>query len=175
MAKQNILLTTKDGKCAPDSPLRQISKPIDPADIADYMALAQDLIDTAVQTGNCAGLAAPQIGHNVRMIVVLTRAQPYLLMNPVIEERSKRKQLSPEGCLSIEAKGWGQHVERAWRVRVSYMNGEGKTRQFRAEGFEAAVLQHEIDHLNGVLFVDKVYGKRLKSQRKGSFVEPSNA
>jgi peptide deformylase len=151
--------------------LRAMSKPIDPADLADYMKIAQDLIDTAVASPNCAGLAAPQIGHNVRMVCILTRAQPYLLMNPVIEERSKRLQLQPEGCLSVPPKQWGQRVERAWRVRVSYLAGDGRTRQFRAQGFEAAVLQHEIDHLNGVLFVDKLYGKRLKSQRKATYVE----
>jgi peptide deformylase len=137
--------------------LRQMSKPIDPADIADFLPLAKDLVDTATKTPNCAGLAAPQIGRNVRMVVILTRAQPYLLMNPVVEERSKRKQLSPEGCLSVDRKHWGQRVERAWRVRVSYMDGTGKTRQYRAQGFEAAVLQHEIDHLNGILFTDLLY------------------
>lgn len=140
-----------------DPRLREPSRLIHPDEIVDLSGFAMEFMETAMQVGNCAGLAAPQVGRNIRMIAVLARGKPgYLMMNPVIE--SKRKfQISREGCLSVPKAKWGQPVMRAFSVRVRYMDAHGRDRYYTARGFEAAVLQHEIDHLNGVLFTDKIY------------------
>lgn len=112
--------------------------------------IIQDLIDTAKKhRANCVGLAAPQIGEHKRAIVVLTNAGFMPMLNPVIFWKDlKSKYITTESCLSVE----GEHsVIRFRKIKVNYTtpNGVQKTQLF--EGFLAQIIQHECDHLNGVL------------------------
>ena len=99
------------------------------------------------------GLAAPQIGHSVRLLVYDAGDGPRALINPVIL-KSKGEQFEPEeGCLSIP--GLRGVVRRAYDIQVKAQDENGRPLRFRATEFEARVLQHEIDHLNGILFIDR--------------------
>jgi len=96
------------------------------------------------------GLAAPQVGVLQRLLVYDV---PQVLVNPVLDEYSEEIEESDEGCLSVP--GVTMPVERAVSVRVRGFDATGEPVEFRAEGFEARVIQHETDHLNGVLIVDR--------------------
>jgi len=115
------------------------------------------------------GLAAPQIGHGLRIIAVKeitaeNRAEPPILalINPRVTHQSKEKDLDWEGCLSIPDQ-FGQ-VWRSRKVTVKAENLHGHKIILKAEGFLARVLQHEIDHLDGALFTDKVVGRIYSGQ-----------
>jgi peptide deformylase len=113
------------------------------------------LIDNMLETmydANGVGLAAPQIGVSKRVIVIDVGEGPIEMVNPVILER-EGEELEDEGCLSIP--GVTGQVARAARVKVQGLNREGKLQEFEADGLLARAFQHEIDHLEGVLFVDK--------------------
>jgi peptide deformylase len=99
------------------------------------------------------GLAAPQVGVLQRLLVYDVDDDPRVLVNPVLEEYSEETEESDEGCLSVP--GVTMPVERAVSVRVRGMDEYGEPVDFRAEGFEARVIQHETDHLDGVLIVDR--------------------
>lgn len=116
-----------------------------------------DLIDNMFETmyeEDGVGLAAPQVGMLKRIAVVDIREEnKIVLINPeIIEEEGKA--IMEEGCLSIP--GETGDVIRAEKIKVRTLNREGKEIEFEAEGFEARAIQHEIDHLDGVLFVDKI-------------------
>ncbi len=116
-----------------------------------------DLIDNMFETmyeEDGVGLAAPQVGMLKRIAVVDIREEnKIVLINPeIIEEEGKA--IMEEGCLSIP--GETGDVIRAEKIKVRSLNREGKEIEFEAEGFEARAIQHEIDHLDGVLFVDKI-------------------
>lgn len=129
-------------------------------------ALAQDLLDTVLEAKDPegAGLAAPQIGVSKRMCVVrrflerkddesASESKNYVLINPVITKFSKEKRLGWEGCLSIPHT-WGQ-VERADKIKVEAFDENGERVRINTSGFFARVIQHEVDHLDGILFTDK--------------------
>lgn len=120
------------------------------------------LIDNMLETmydANGVGLAAPQIGVSKRVIVIDVGEGPIEMVNPVILER-EGEELEDEGCLSIP--GVTGQVARAASVKVQGLNREGKLKEFEADGLLARAFQHEIDHLEGVLFVDKA--KKTKRQ-----------
>ncbi|HHW08967.1 MAG TPA: peptide deformylase [Firmicutes bacterium] len=98
------------------------------------------------------GLAAPQVGISERLIVVDYGEGPLHLINPEIVSASG-KTIDSEGCLSIP--GVSGYVERAAEVVVNALDTKGRVRRIEAEGMFARILQHEIDHLDGVLFIDK--------------------
>lgn len=99
------------------------------------------------------GLAAPQVGVLQRLLVYDVDDDPRVLVNPVLDEFSDESEESDEGCLSVP--GVTMPVERAMSVRVRGLDEYGQPVDFRAEGFEARVIQHETDHLDGVLIVDR--------------------
>jgi peptide deformylase len=99
------------------------------------------------------GLAAPQVGVLQRLLVYDVDDDPRVLANPVLDEFSEETEESDEGCLSVP--GVTMPVERSVSVRVRGMDEYGEPVDFRAEGFEARVIQHETDHLDGVLIVDR--------------------
>jgi len=100
------------------------------------------------------GLAAPQVGRSLRIALIKTEDGLLVLINPRISRRSLKKDTQEEGCLSIpEVFGT---VKRSIRINVSARDKTGKKIKFTANGLFARVIQHEIDHLNGVLFIDKV-------------------
>jgi peptide deformylase len=121
--------------------------------------IIRNLMDTMIASPGVA-LAAPQIGESVRIIVcdvsrkiVRNHHGRIILINPVIRKREGSR-LFREGCLSVP--DYTGNVSRAERVWVEGMDPEGNTVRFIAEGFEALALQHEADHLDGVLFLDRI-------------------
>lgn len=113
--------------------------------------LLRDMEET-MYAANGVGLAGPQVGQSLRVIVVDVGDGPVHLINPVIEDAAG-SEVDREGCLSIP--GIVGYVERFERVRVSAINEKGKPVRFEAEGYFARALQHEIDHLDGILIIDK--------------------
>ncbi len=148
----------------PDSKLRLTSEPV--KDITDEIRrLADDMLDTMYDAPG-VGLAAIQIGVPVRMVTMDVsksddERQPLVLINPEILWASEEKRVYEEGCLSIPE--YYEEVERPDRVRFRYMNLQGETVEQDADGLMATCVQHEIDHLNGVLFID--YLSKLKRDR----------
>ena len=99
------------------------------------------------------GLAAPQVGVLQRLLVYDVDDDPKVLVNPQFDEFSEETEEAEEGCLSVP--GLTMPVERPVSLRVRAFDGDGEPQEFRAEGFEARVIQHEYDHLEGVLIVDR--------------------
>ncbi|MDE2016131.1 MAG: peptide deformylase [Hyphomicrobiales bacterium] len=147
----------------PDPRLRAKSAPVAKVD-AHVRALMDDMLETMYAAPG-VGLAAIQIGEATRVIVVDPARKdepkaPMTLANPRILEASAEMSSYEEGCLSIP--DHYEEVERPARVRVAYLDRDGAAREIEADGLLATVLQHEIDHLDGVLFVDHI--SRLKRQ-----------
>ena len=137
--------------------LRTKSSPIERID-KSIKKLAKDMMETMIKS-NGMGLAAPQIGVNKRLIVVLfnydTDHEMVLpLVNPEIQSFSKEANKGEEGCLSLP--GIYKPVERSSHVRLKFQDLKGNTQILELDDMNARVVQHEIDHLDGVLFVDRV-------------------
>ena len=155
MATRRILLA--------DEPLlRKKSKKVKQFD-GTLQALVEDMVET-MHSANGIGLAAPQIGVLQRVIVVQLPEEYedagagtlYTLVNPQIVKASREREAGNEGCLSVP--GIVGEIERACQVTVKAQNTKGKPIQIHAEGFLARVFQHEIDHLDGILFIDRAAG-----------------
>jgi peptide deformylase len=161
----------------PDPRLKKKSKAVEEFD-DELKTLAQDMAETMLAAPG-AGLAAPQIGQNIRLVVIAGAEndeefdERYLvLVNPKIT-RSLGEQIYDEGCLSVV--DLNEKVIRAMEVEVSAQDLEGQPFQLSADGRRAVILQHEIDHLDGVLFLDRIssvkrdiYKRKLKkAQRDG--------
>ncbi len=99
------------------------------------------------------GLAAPQVGSDLRICVAKVDNNPYVLINPEIKSFSRRKEIFEEGCLSFPGRFFP--VERPVKVKIKARDAAGKKIKIKAEGLLARVLQHEIDHLDGVLVIDR--------------------
>ena len=99
------------------------------------------------------GLAAPQIGKSIRLIIVDHTPEPFVLINPKIKKHSLRRDTLEEGCLSVPGK-YGL-IKRYKSVQVKAQTLDGKPFELEAKGFLAEIFQHEIDHLNGTLYIDK--------------------
>lgn len=117
--------------------------------------LVEDMIETMYEA-NGAGLAAPQVGVNRRIIVVDLGEGPVCLINPVVQS-AQGEEIDVEGCLSIPER-W-VYVKRAAEIEVTGLNEKGKPVRVKAEGFLARALQHEIDHLDGILILDRSLGE----------------
>jgi peptide deformylase len=149
----------------PDKRLREISQPI--ATVTDAIReLAQDMCEVMYDEPGI-GLAAPQVGELVRLIVVDTEwteadaeRSPLILVNPELTE-PQGKVMWSEGCLSVP--DFEAEVERAERIRLYATDLDGKEIDIRADGLQAVCFQHEIDHLDGRLFIDRI--SRLKRER----------
>lgn len=119
------------------------------ADINADKELFADLVDTAkANAPNCVGLAAPQIGILKRAIAVLTNTGWKVLVNPTIIARSKETYNTFEGCLSLEGE---REVKRHKWIKVTFQQPNGKKCTLQLSGFVAEIVQHEVDHLNGIL------------------------
>jgi peptide deformylase len=99
------------------------------------------------------GLAAPQVGSDLRICVAKVDNTPYVLVNPEIKSFSRKKEIFEEGCLSFPGKFFP--VERPVKVKIKARDASGKKIKMKADGLLARVLQHEIDHLDGVLLIDR--------------------
>lgn len=145
----------------PDPRLRKQAVAVKSVD-DNIRRLAADMLETMYDE-NGVGLAATQVNVQQRVVVIdlsADRNQPLVLINPEIMEQEGREQ-SQEGCLSVP--GYFDTVERATKVRYRYLSLEGKPVEADADGLMAICLQHEIDHLNGRLFID--YLSNLKRER----------
>jgi len=148
----------------PDKRLRQTSEPVKAVD-ADVRALVDDMFETMYKAPG-VGLAAIQVGVPKRIVTVDTAKKdepkhPQVFLNPEIVWSSQEKNTYEEGCLSIPE--YYEEVERPSAVKVRFMDLDGKTQEVEANGLLATVLQHEIDHTNGVLFIDHI--SKLKRDR----------
>ena len=139
----------------PDPTLRKTSRAITPADFESLKSLIPAMFATMYKAPGI-GLAAPQVGKLLRLVVMDLAPDkvptPLVLINPEIVAKSDDKAIREEGCLSLPDQ-YAEITRPAW-VRVKYLNEAGVRREIEGDGLLAACLQHEIDHLNGVLFVD---------------------
>lgn len=158
----------------PNPKLRERSKEIDREFLAtpEIQKFIKDMIPT-MYGDDGIGLAAPQVGKNIRICVIgkeaihvnerpskidekSTTKKDLVLVNPVIERLSKKTAWDTEGCLSVP-KTYGK-VKRYTEIRVTAMDEHGNPLTFIAKKFFARVIQHEVDHLDGILFIDKAKG-----------------
>ena len=145
----------------PHPSLKQEAREIGSGDAELAVEVARDLLDTMESFGHCVGLAAPQLDHMVRLVAVdvtghkkaVSQNGLLVLVNPVIVE-SEGAEVGREGCLSIPH--LTANVRRATRIRVDARTPEGEPVSVESDAFEARCLQHEIDHLDGLLFLDRV-------------------
>ena len=146
---------------SPAAVLRKNAAQIERVDTT-LLKLAEDMLATMYDAPGI-GLAAPQVGILSRLIVMDPSRdeepkQPLIMVNPVILELGTEMRTHEEGCLSIP--DFTAEIERPAMTRVSYIDTEGKQQEKTLEGIWSTLVQHEIDHLNGVLFID--YLSRLK-------------
>ena len=135
-----------------DEVLRKRSREVETID-NKIRELALDMIDTMYKYDG-VGLAAPQVGILKRIIVIDPGTGPKVLINPVIKKTSGM-QTSEEGCLSYP-NVFG-NVDRPQTITVEYFDIDGNKKKLKAEDFETVILSHEIDHLDGIVFLDKAY------------------
>ncbi|PIT71037.1 peptide deformylase [Bartonella tribocorum] len=143
----------------PDPILREVSKPVEQVDTA-LQKLADDMLET-MYNAKGIGLAAVQIGIPLRMLVIDVsgnsedeQKKPLVILNPEILWLSDERNVYKEGCLSIP--DYFAEVERPKRLRIRYQDREGKQKEIEADELLATCLQHEIDHLDGRLFIDHI-------------------
>ena len=152
----------------PNPVLRQKTRPVGPGDADKVRALVPQMLATMYAAPGI-GLAAPQVGHALRLAVVDLQPDekpaPICLINPEVVAVSDEVAVREEGCLSLP--GQYADVSRPARVKVRYRDLDGAAREIEGEGLLAACLQHEIDHLDGILFVDHLSAlKRNMIMRK---------
>ena len=161
MARRDIIIL-------PDKRLRVVSEPAKATD-PDLRALVDDMFETMYEAPGI-GLAAIQVAEPLRLITVdlakrdedgESQPRPRVFINPEILSSSSELSVYEEGCLSIPE--YYEEIERPARVRVRFTDLDGKVHEEDADGLFATCIQHEIDHLNGVLFVD--YLSKLKRDR----------
>ena len=166
---------------APDPRLKKVSPPVEQVDDA-VRRLMDDMLET-MYVAPGIGLAAPQVGVLKRIIVVDVAPkdgarQPHQMVNPELLWVSDEDANYEEGCLSLP-----EHyaeVVRPAAIKVGYLDRDGQARELEADGLLATCIQHEIDHLDGILFVDHVSAlkrnmilrKLLKAKKSGKFEEP---
>ena len=157
----------------PDPRLHTVARPVQAVD--DRLRALIDRMFATMYDAQGIGLAATQVDVHERLIVIdvsETRDQPLVLINPVIDWASPETRKGEEGCLSVP--GIYDGVERSLAVRITAMDGHGKTRSLEAEGMLAVCIQHEMDHLMGKVFVEylsplkrnRIRTKLLKAQRE---------
>lgn len=163
-----------------DPVLRKRAQPV--RDFARVKRLAEDMLETMLEARG-VGLAAPQIGLSERLFVAVEYADEpdeeerplrdlvrrvYVVANPVLLHREGEVE-GTEGCLSLPGL-YSEEVPRAERIRVAYQDEEGAPRTLELEGYMARVFQHEMDHLDGVLFFE-----RLPGPKREAFLETNRA
>ena len=145
----------------PNKLLRQISKPVEKVGVEERK-LMDDMLET-MYAANGIGLAAIQIGIPKRIIVMdiskdENKKEPLYLVNPVIKKKDELKSTYEEGCLSVPNQF--AEIDRPKNCEVEYLNYDGEKKILKAEGLLATCIQHEMDHLEGILFID--YLSKLK-------------
>ncbi len=144
----NIITFDNDDAAVLRKKASRIADPTSP----EMIALVPKMIE-AMRLADGTGLAAPQVGLSIRLFVIETGGRVTVVFNPVIIEYSEEKTVSEEGCLSVPNEYFP--IERFTRIRMEYQDIEGKKHIIDADGFLSTVLQHEYDHLDGVLIIDR--------------------
>ena len=137
----------------PDDVLRRKSIPIKTPLQDDIKELIFDMLATMEDNGNALGLAAPQVGKSLQLCIVKFKGKTHILINPQIKSRSWKKEVEEEGCLSFP--GEFIAIKRPAKVTVTALDRKGSPITIKASGLLARAFQHEIDHLNGILFIDR--------------------
>jgi peptide deformylase len=154
--------------------LKKFSRPVDAID-AEITGLLQDLLDTMRAGPGSVGVAAPQIGVTLRVCVVDVSANRLgkennhgllLMVNPEIVDRQGAAFMR-EGCMSVP--DYTGDVERATEITLRFTDGDGARREITASGFEAVAIQHEMDHLDGLLFLDRITSLKTGLFRRKSY------
>jgi len=153
----------------PNESLHKIAEPVKQAELNEphLQKIIADMIET-MYTKDGVGLAAPQIGQSIRLVVIskefnpLNKRKELILINPFWEKTTIFKDWDEEGCLSVPFT-YGK-VKRYRRIMVKALDENGKELKFEAEDYQARVIQHEIDHLDGIIFTSKA--KNLHEIRK---------
>lgn len=167
MAVQKILLF-------PHPVLKKMARPVTDFD-DEIRQLVADLIDTMREGPGSVGVAAPQIGVSLRVCVVdvsnskLGRENNHgllVLINPEIVARDGAAVMR-EGCMSVP--DYTGEVERATAITLRFLDAEGVTQEVEASGFEAVALQHELDHLDGILFLDRIVSLKTGLFRRKNY------
>jgi peptide deformylase len=154
-------MTIKTILTEPNKLLRQISKRVEKVG-EEERRLMNDMLDT-MYAANGIGLAAIQIGIPKRIIIMdiskdANNKKPMYFVNPIIQQRATSKSIYEEGCLSVPDQY--AEIERASKCEIEYLDYNGEKKLLKAEGLLATCIQHEIDHLEGILFID--YLSKLK-------------
>lgn len=147
----------------PDPRLKEVSKPVDGVD-QDILTLFDDMYETMIAEDGC-GIAAPQVGVLKRMAIVDFKYkdpafETLFMINPEVIWYGDETQTIEEGCLSVE--GGRSSVTRPAHIKVRYMDRESVIQEIDVDGMTACAIQHEIDHLDGILFIDHL--SRLRRQ-----------
>ena len=151
--------------------LKKPAERVDPRD-PELARVFEDLVDTMRHHQGCVGLAAPQIGRLIRALVVDVSASPRArephgllrIVNPEIADASQWK-IGREGCLSFP--DLLANVKRAQKLRLRGFDPSGAALDVATSGFEAVALQHEVDHLDGLVFLDRIRSSRDLFERRG--------
>ena len=147
----------------PNPVLRQKAKRVSKID-SSTQKLIDDMIET-MQLSNGVGLAAPQVGVSLRVVVLqMPDEEPVAIINPEIVKRIGKQEVT-EGCLSVH--GYAGEIKRSVSVTVKGQDRQGRALRIKATGLRAQALEHEIDHLNGVLYID-----HIESQDRLYKIEP---
>ncbi len=147
----------------PDTVLRQKAKRVSTTD-SSIQRLIDDMVETMRQA-NGVGLAAPQVGVSLRVVVIqMPGEEPITIINPKMVKRAGEREVI-EGCLSIP--GYTGEIKRSVSVTVKGQNRQGQAIRLKATDLMAEALEHELDHLNGILYID-----HLENQDKLHKIEP---
>ncbi len=147
----------------PDPVLRQKAKRVSAID-GSIQRLIDDMVET-MQQANGVGLAAPQVGVSLRVMVIqMPGEEPIAIINPKVVKRIGEREVT-EGCLSVP--GYAGEIKRSISVTIKGQNRQGKAIRLKATELMAQALEHELDHLNGILYVD-----HIESQDKLHKIEP---
>ena len=147
----------------PNPVLRQRAKKVPTVDNS-IQRLIDDMVET-MQQAKGMGLAAPQVGVSLRVVVLqIPGKEPFAIINPEIVRRSGEQEVT-EGCLSLP--GYAGEIKRSASVTVKGWDRQGKTIRIKATGLTAEALEHELDHLNGILYID-----HIESQDRLHKIEP---
>ena len=145
-----------------NSVLRKISVPVKSLDKNIKKLMKNMLLDLKADE-NAVGLAAPQVGHNIRLMVVYLHEKFIIMINPEISNISEETNIDEEGCLSLPGE-FGK-VERPSHITVEFFNEKLQKKKFQLSLFDARIILHKVDHLDGILFVDRMNEEQLSEMK----------
>lgn len=136
----------------PNKILEKRSKKVKEPLNSGVQKIIKGMLDT-MDEANGAGLAAPQIGESLRICIIRCEGETFILINPKITAYSREKEIGEEGCLSFPGKFIP--VKRSTKIKARFVDEKGNELKIKAEGMLARIIQHEVDHLNGILFINR--------------------